>query len=75
MRTVETNVTITPDGHLIGQVPPDVPPGEHRALVVIDEESKEHGGNDPLEFSPYPFGLVSDTMTFRREDIYDESGR
>ena len=28
-----------------------------------------------LEFNPYQLGLVSDSMTFRRQDIYDDSGR
>jgi hypothetical protein len=75
VRTVETNIMITSDGHLSGEVPTDIPPGEHRAILVIDEKPIGTQERIPLEFTPYPLGLVSDSMTFRREDIYDESGR
>jgi hypothetical protein len=75
MRTIETNVMITSEGHLSGEVPTDIPPGEHRAVLVIDEEPVSSRERTPLEFNPYQLGLVSDSMTFRREDIYDDSGR
>ncbi|XGV94475.1 MAG: hypothetical protein ACAF41_17175 [Leptolyngbya sp. BL-A-14] len=38
MRTIETTATITEDGQLILQVPPDLAPGQHRVVVVIDEQ-------------------------------------
>ena len=75
MRTIETKVTISSEGHLSGEVPTDILPGEHRAVLVIDEEPLSAPGRRPLEFKPYQLGLVSDSMTFRRADIYDDSGR
>jgi len=40
MRTIETRVTVTPDGQLTVKVPApaDILPGEHRAVLVIDEQ-------------------------------------
>ena len=39
MRTIETNVTVTPAGQIILPAPLDIPPGQHRAVLVIEEES------------------------------------
>lgn len=41
MKTIKTDVTITPDGKLILhlQVSPDIEPGKHRVVLVIDEHS------------------------------------
>ncbi|MBW4695134.1 MAG: hypothetical protein KME27_25570 [Lyngbya sp. HA4199-MV5] len=38
MRTIETTATITADGQLTLQVPPDLSPGQHRVVLVIDEQ-------------------------------------
>jgi len=40
MKTIETTALVTPDGELTItlQTPPDVPPGQHRVVVVIDEQ-------------------------------------
>jgi hypothetical protein len=37
VRTVETTATITPDGSLTVQVPPDIMPGTHQIVLVIDD--------------------------------------
>ncbi|HEY6328841.1 MAG TPA: hypothetical protein VI756_05855 [Blastocatellia bacterium] len=75
MRTIQTKVVISSDGHFSGDVPADIAPGEHRAVLVIEEEPMTALRRPSLEFEPYQLGLVSDEMTFRREDIYDDSGR
>ena len=75
MRTIETNIFVTPGGHLSGEVPTDIPPGEHRAVLVIDLNQVDDSNRRALEFNPYNLGLVSDEMTLRREDIYDDFGR
>jgi hypothetical protein len=75
MKTIEVTVTITPDGKLTAPAPPDILPGEHRAVVVIEEKLVAKKERQPLKFSAYPVGLVSETMTFRREDIYGDDGR
>jgi hypothetical protein len=40
MRTIEVTVTVTPDGTLTAQAPPDVPPGEHLAVLVVDVDGQ-----------------------------------
>ncbi len=42
MRTFETTANVSLDGTLVAQVPPDVSPGEHRIVVVIEE----HGNGE-----------------------------
>lgn len=99
MKSVETLATLTADGVLTAKVHLDIPPGDHRVVIVIDdrpilrhrlpingfvadqasnEERVEEGDNpqpgqkEPLRFSAYEVGLISDDFTFRREDLYDD---
>jgi hypothetical protein len=37
MRSIETIANVSPDGKLTVQLPSDVPPGNHRVVVVIDD--------------------------------------
>ncbi len=43
--------------------------GEHQ-VVVIDEKTITKEKRSPLKFSAYPVGLVSESLTFPREDLY-----
>ena len=70
MKTIETRVTVTADGKVTLQLPPDIPPGEHKIVLVIDEQSVADWKRLPLKFSAYPVGLVKESFTFRREDLY-----
>jgi len=75
MRTIEMTATITADGTLTLQVPSDIRPGDHQAVLVIDEQPMTREKRLPLKFSAYAVGLVSEGMTLRREDIYGDDGR
>jgi hypothetical protein len=75
MKTIETTAIVTPESTVTMQVPPDIPPGEHRVVLVIDEQPIVRDKRPPLKFSAYPVGLLSEDLTFRREDLYDERGR
>jgi hypothetical protein len=81
MKTIETRATVTAEGKLIVPVPPDIPPGEHRVVVVI-EENMVHEHSDPIEgleasqgsldlpiheCGPWPADL-----TLRRQELYGE---
>ncbi|MCC5616224.1 hypothetical protein LC605_14340 [Nostoc sp. CHAB 5836] len=75
MKTIETIATITKDGKITAQSPLDIPEGEHQVVIVIDEKpltekAKSKEKRPPLKFSAYPVGLVSESLTFRREDLY-----
>lgn len=75
MKAIETIATVNKDGKITAQLPPDIPEGEHQVVIVIDEKplTKEEDKKEkkvPLKFSAYPVGLVSESLTFRREDLY-----
>lgn len=70
MKVISVNATVTPDGKVTLQLPVDIPAGEHEFLVVIDEKLLTKEKRSPLKFSAYPVGLVSENVTFRREDLY-----
>ena len=50
MRTIETMVTVTDDGKITVHLPPDIPPGEHHVVMVIDEQPVKKGKRPPLDF-------------------------
>ena len=78
MKRIETVATISPDGTLTAHVPPDVPVGEHRIVLVIDEVelTVRRGQAAPRpdfpvrDYGPWPAGL-----SLRREDMYGDDGR
>ena len=71
MITVQARVTVDEQGMATLRLPPQVTPGEHEVVVVIDEPAKSGA---PLLFSshdvgPWPF---SPGEAFRREDLYGD---
>ncbi len=74
MTMIKTTASVTADHRLVVDTtaPAEIPPGEHRVVVLVD--SKTHFGlsREPLKFSNYPVGPVSDDMTFSREQLYDD---
>ena len=80
MRTIETQVTVTPDGRLTVQVPApaDILPGEHRAVLVIDEHvapASVRTPKPPLTLKAWKWEAWPTDATFRREDLYEDDGR
>jgi hypothetical protein len=72
IKTIETTAMIGPDRTILVQLPTDIAIGKHRVVVVIDEEPLDESSRPMLHFSRYPIGLASDTVTFRREDLYGD---
>ncbi len=75
MRTIETTATVAPDGTLTVQVPPDVPPGQHRVVLVIDEQPAQQREKGEFDFPVHDVGPWPEGLSLRREDMYDEWGR
>ena len=76
MRTIETTAVVTPEHTITVQLPPDIPPGSHRVVVVIER----NGAPAPptvswREWTPHDTGPVDPANTFRREDLYGDDGR
>jgi hypothetical protein len=75
MRTIETTATIEPDGKLILQLPSDIPPGERRIVLVIDDQPLIEPTRMPLDFPVDDYGPWPPSLSLRREDLYDDFGR
>ena len=76
MRTLTTTAVISPTHTLTMQVPPDIAPGIHDVLVVIQEPRPSPRWNGFFrDWPPHNVGLADPIMTFRREDIYGDDGR
>lgn len=75
MTTLETKATVTPDRKLTVEVPPEIQPGEHRVVLMIDDRLTAADKKPPLDFPSYPAGLADSSSTLRREDIYGPDGR
>ena len=87
MRTIETTAWVAEDGTLTIQVPPDIPPGNHAVVVVIEEQAAPVAENEPdpeasarLEefiknWPVHDLGPWPENLSLRREDMYDDWGR
>jgi hypothetical protein len=72
MRTIEATALVGADGKLVVPVPPDIPPGEHRVVVVIEAPPAPPPKREPMKFSTYDVGIVDPNFTYRREDLYGD---
>ena len=70
MKTVEANGTVTAERILVVPLPIDLQPGEHRVVVVVEENPIAQREGLPLNLSAYSVGLVDEKLTCRREDLY-----
>ena len=68
MRTIETTATVTNDGKMTVQVPPDIPPGDYRVVMVIDEQLVTEKKRPPLNFPVDDWELWPGDIPMRRED-------
>jgi hypothetical protein len=75
MRTIETTATITAEGTLIVQVPPDIPPGPHHIVVWIDDQPGLPDTRARHDFPVIHVGAWPADLSLRREDMYDDDGR
>jgi hypothetical protein len=76
MRTLEATARVTPDHKLIVEmeVPQDVPPGNHRVVVVLDEQPTA-APSPPLQLPLIQVDAWPADLSLRREDLYDDWGR
>jgi len=74
MKTLEINAIVTADGKLTIDLPlsPNIPPGEYRAVLVIEEQPIEVKKRPKLNFPVDNVGPWPANLSLRREDMYDE---
>jgi hypothetical protein len=75
MRTIETVVTVEPDGKLVLQLPPGIAPGEHRIVLVIEEQPVLVEKRPVIDFPVIDVGEWPEDLPLRREDMYGDFGR
>jgi len=75
MKTIETQAMVSDDGTLTAKVPPDIKPGEHHTVILIDESQKTDTRRLPLQFPVDHYGAWPQNVSLRREDIYGDDGR
>lgn len=75
MKTIETTITVTPERKATLQLPDDISPGLHHVVLVLESQAEEKIKRAPLVFPIDHYGPWPDTLSLRREDLYDESGR
>jgi hypothetical protein len=71
MRTITTTTTIGPDRVLTVQLPPDVTPGPHDVVVVLNRATPFDPGW-PVHTN---VELIDPSDTFCRETLYGDDGR
>jgi hypothetical protein len=72
MKTIHTTIVVDEEHKATIQMTPDVKPGPHQAVVVIDDTAV---GRAALTFSAHDVGPWPEGFTARREAIYGDDGR
>ena len=77
MHVIETAGLITSDGthQVVTQVPAQIPRGECRVLVVIEEANRPPASPAALDLPVLPVTSWPNNLSLHREDIYDNCGR
>ncbi len=75
MQTIETIIRVTPDGEIIVPLKANLAPGDHRAVLVIEETTAVNSPQSLHDFPVHDLGPWPDDLSLRREDLYDERGR
>jgi len=64
MKIIDTTAIVTPEGTVTVQVPPGIPPGEYRLLLVIDEQRIVLAKRPPLKFPVDRYGPWPEDLSF-----------
>jgi hypothetical protein len=76
MKTIETTAVIGEDRKMTVQLPPDVPPGPHQIVIVVEgslDEPRQAWTMD--DWPAHDATLADPNFTMRREDLYGDIGR
>jgi hypothetical protein len=75
MRTIETTVTITAEGTFTVQAPPDILPGPHHVVVLIDDQPSLPEAPPRPAIPVIHVGAWPANLSLHREDMYGDEGR
>ncbi len=81
MKAIETDIIVSRDGRarIDLNLSADVPPGRHRAVVVLDERpvsvTPQREGSSLADFPVHDFGPWPESLSLRRADLYGDDER
>src|SRR5947209_5553744 len=73
MKTIETIVTVAEDGTITLRLPPEIPPGKRRVVLVIDDQPIREQPASMADFPVDEYGPWPEYLSLRREDSEDET--
>jgi len=76
MITIQTRVSVNEHGVTTLRLPPGIAPGEHEVVLVIGEAPAARQTPIMAGFPSHDVKVdLPEGFSFRREDLYDDSGR
>ena len=76
MKMIETIAIVGDDRKLTVQLPPDVAPGPHQVVVVVDGPPSQRPHSWTMADWPmHDATLVNPHFSMRREELYGDDGR
>jgi len=76
MKTIETTAIVGNDRKLTVQLPPDVAPGPHQIVIVVEGPLGERPQTWIMDDWPvHDAALVDPNFTMRREELYGDNSR
>lgn len=76
MKTIETIAVIGEDRKLTVQLPPEIAPGPHQIVLVVDAPSRDAPQTWTIDDWPiHDAALLDSGFTMRREELYGDDGR
>lgn len=77
MNEVRTRIRVGSDHCISGVAPPDVPPGEHEVTITLVPSSRRKLPTRKFNVEDPPKHDIpwDDSISLRREDMYDDDGR
>lgn len=71
IKAIETTATITSDHQVTLETVDDLSPGQYRVIILIDE-SPTLSHRPQLDLPAHDVGPWPETLSLRREDMYDD---
>jgi hypothetical protein len=78
MHTIETVLTVTDKGEILVPAIANLRPGEHKAVLMIEEEPAQPTNSIAellSELHTFPIEGWPTNTTYSRQEIYDDDGR
>ncbi len=74
MNKIRARILVDSEHRITGTAPPDVPPGEHEAVIALKLRRRP---KKPFSLAGFPIDRTSwdDSISLRREDMYGDDGR